>query len=486
MARRALRRRLQLALILLVVATATAAAVPFVARRPVDEASAAAARAEAGIAAVLRLSIAVRDAYAHQAHVFILNDTTHVDHYKDTARGMTRALDAAHTAVDGSPAASLLADLESDARALDAKFLEEVVPRVGGDRALLVAPAEDAIIRVERMQTVIDRAAKLLAADRDAAHAALDAAMTTSRAASGAVLCLAVLVAFAAAFVVDRSLSRPLGRLEAATDALAAGDLGARVGPEIANRQDELGSLASRFNTMAERLAEREARLIDAERLAAVGRLAAGVAHEINNPLGVILGLARLLEKRLDDDGKKDVSTIVAEVERCKEIVSGLLDLSRPPRLRIGPVDLEELCRDTRERLGATAVSDIDVTVGGDPNVEADADKLRQIIANLFVNAKQADARRVDVMIDGTDAKSVVVSVSDDGRGLTEEAADKLFTPFFTTKAEGTGLGLAVSRAIAAAHGGELVHRANDGARRSGARFDLVVPRRAAEKAAAS
>ena len=118
MARRGLRRRLQLAFVLLVTATATAAAVPFVARRPVDEASASAAHAEAGIAAVLRLSIAVRDAYAHQAHVFILNDTTHVAHYQDTARAMTRALAATHTAVDHSRAAPLLASLDTDARAL--------------------------------------------------------------------------------------------------------------------------------------------------------------------------------------------------------------------------------------------------------------------------------------------------------------------------------------------------------------------------------
>jgi signal transduction histidine kinase len=467
-----------MSLALLVVATATAAAVPFVARQPVDEASAQAAHAEAGIAAVLRLSIAVRDAYAHQAHVFILNETTHVEHYREIAHAMMKALAAAHVAVEGTRTSQHVAELDRDARALDTKFLTEVIPRVGGDRAALLAPAEDAIIRVERMQSVIDKATKLLGEERDAARAALDDAMEQSRAMSGAALLIAVLIALGAAVVIDRSLSRPLGRLEAATDALAAGDLAARVSAEIASRDDELGSLATRFNAMAERLVEREASLIESERLAAVGRLAAGVAHEINNPLGVILGHARLLEKRIDDEGKKDVSVIVSEVERGKEIVSGLLDLARPPRLRTGPVNLEELCKETQERLGAPVAGPaVAVTTRGDANVEADADKLRQIVANLLVNAKQAGAQHVDVTIDGVETDRVRVSVVDDGAGLADEAAAKVFTPFFTTKPEGTGLGLAVSRAIAVAHGGDLTYVATVGA---GARFELRVPRRAA------
>lgn len=479
MARRALRRRLQGSLALLVVATAIAAAVPFVARRPVDEASAQAARAEEGIHAILRLSIAARDAYAHQAHVFILNDATHVDHYYETAQSMLRSLEGARTAVHGTKAAPLFAQIERDARALDDSFRTDVIPQVGGDRSLLLAPAENAIVRVERMQTVIDKVVRLFGEDLDAAHASLDGAMRRSRVMSGAVLFLAVLVALAGAFLVDRSLSLPLGRLEAATDALAGGNLKARVSEEIAKRNDELGSLATRFNAMADRLVEREARLLESERLAAVGRLAAGVAHEINNPLGVILGHARLLEKRLDEEGNKDVAPIVVEVKRCQEIVAGLLDLTRPPRLRTALVDLEELCTQTRDRLAAAPFADVRITRQGDASAEADGDKLRQLVTNLFVNATQAGASRIDVTIDGSAASVIWLSVVDDGTGLAADTAHRLFTPFFTTKPEGTGLGLAVSRAIAAAHGGELMHV--DTAH--GARFDLVLPRRAQEAA---
>lgn len=376
MARRGLRRRLQVALGLLVIATAAAAAAPFVARRPVDAALQAAGRADGGIAAVLRLSIAVREAYAHQAHTFVLNNTSHMEHYREAKESLIGALAVARGAVAGTEAAPVLVELDADAQALDIQFRDEVVPQVGGDRARLLKPAEDAIARLERMQAVIDRAAEILAVQRGQARTAVDRAMARARVVSASVLLVALLVAAFAAALIDRSLSRPLGRLEAATDAVAAGDLHARVADDIAQRDDELGSLASRFNAMAERLAEREARLLEAERLATVGRLAAGVAHEINNPLGVILGNARHLEKRLDDEGKRDIAGIVDEVVRCRDIVGGLLDLSRPPRLRLGPVDLEELCRDTRERLGDASVGQVEVNARGDVEVEADGDRV--------------------------------------------------------------------------------------------------------------
>lgn len=483
MPRRGLQAKINATLAALVLTVAAAAAVSFGLQRRVDEAAAALHRAESGVVAVLRLSIAVRDAWAHQAHVVILNDTTHVDHYRETAAIMLKAAAKAQSAVGGASAAEPLAAVVVDAHLLDKSFIEDVVPKVGGDRAVVLGPAEDSIRRVERMQARIDEAAARLTREADAAHAAVGAATMQSRAASSAVVFVAIIVALASALSLRRALSAPLRRLESATERLTTGDLATRVDDDIAQRDDELGSLATRFNTMASSLAEREARLLDAERLAAVGRLAAGIAHEINNPLGVILGTARLLEKGVDSEGKRDVTTIVAEVERCKSIVGGLLDLSRPPRLRILDVDAGELCEETVERLAsALASADIEVDREGDASLLADGEKLRQVLTNVLLNAAQAGARRIEIHVDGRGADIVRISVRDDGPGVAAEVLPRLFSPFATGRADGTGLGLAVSRAIAVAHGGTLEHVASA----QGARFDVTLPRRPPASAAAA
>ncbi len=473
MARRGLQRTVNLTLAALVLAVAAAAAVSFVLQRRVEGASEAVRRAESGIVAVLRLSIAVRDAYTHQAHVVILNDNTHVDHYGETAELMFRAGHATLLAVKGTAAEPILVDVNDDARRLDEVFLKQVVPNIGGDRKILLAPAEDAIHRVERMQEKVNEAAALLTRDVEAAHQNVAEAATQSRNASVAVLVIALLVALASAFSLDRALSKPLRRLESATESVAKGDLTTRITDDIASRPDELGSLATRFNAMATALREREARLLEAERLAAVGRLAAGVAHEINNPLGVILGTARLLEKRVDADGKKDVNTIAKEVERCRVIVGGLLDLARPPRIEPAALDLGELCEETAERLGPTVSPTIEVNVSGDPHLEADREKVRQIVTNLLMNSSHAGATRIAIIIDGSPSDVVRMSISDDGGGVAPDMLPRLFAPFATGRADGTGLGLAVSRSIAQAHGGELAFVPTQ----TGARFDLTLPR---------
>lgn len=475
MARRSLQRKINLTLAALVLTVAAAAAVSFALQRRVDEAANSVRRAESGVVAVLRFSIAVRDAWAHQAHVVIINDTTHVDHYQETAAVMKRAGATAKTAVAGTAAEGPLAIVIDDATFLHESFINDVVPKVGGDRSELLAPAEEAIMRVERIQTRIDEAASALSREADSAHAAVRTATMQSRAASAAVLAVAIVVALASALSLRRALSAPLRRLEAATERLTAGDLATRIHKDIAERDDELGSLASRFNAMASALSEREARLLDAERLAAVGRLAAGVAHEINNPLGVILGTARLLEKRVDSDGKRDVSTIVAEVERCKTIVGGLLDLARPPRLRIADVDLLTLCQETVARLASTVPASVTVDVEGDANAEADGEKVRQVLTNLLLNASQAGSSHIELVVDGLRPDSVRISIRDDGAGVSADVLPRLFSPFATGRADGTGLGLAVSRAIAIAHGGGLQHVPTA----TGARFDVSLPRRA-------
>jgi signal transduction histidine kinase len=199
------------------------------------------------------------------------------------------------------------------------------------------------------------------------------------------------------------------------------------------------------------------------------------VAHEINNPLGVILGYAKLLRKRADPAVAGDLRIIEDETLRCREIVEGLLDLSRPLPAVSQPVDLREIVDEVLARLRDSKLLDgVAVKVDGDAATEGHAPKLRQVLLNLVTNAAEAAGAGGEVGIRlAREGEAVEVSVSDSGPGVSPEARGRLFEPFFTTKDRGTGLGLAVSQAIAHAHGGSIEA---DAAPAGGARFTLRLP----------
>jgi signal transduction histidine kinase len=215
---------------------------------------------------------------------------------------------------------------------------------------------------------------------------------------------------------------------------------------------------------------------LQSERLAGVGRLAAGVAHEINNPLGVILGYTRLLRKKAVGSLADDLAIVEEEVLRCQEIVEGLLDFSRPVEAGSQRVDLRGLCDDVVARFAESSPSPgVTVTVAGQGGAAGTASKLRQVLLNLIKNAVEAaaPAGSVDIHVSENDQRSQV-TVRDSGHGLDSEARERLFEPFFTNKPRGTGLGLAVSQAIARAHGGEIVAEPPG---QGGACFVLRLPR---------
>jgi signal transduction histidine kinase len=234
---------------------------------------------------------------------------------------------------------------------------------------------------------------------------------------------------------------------------------------------------------MTAALREHQARLVESEKLAGIGRLAAGVAHEINNPLGVILGYAKLLRKKAEGSAAVDLGVIEEETLRAKEIVDGLLDLSRPMPAGAEPVDLRLLADDVVRRLAEARLLDgVKVDVEGSGTAPGHPEKLRQVLVNLVRNGAEAAGPGGRVAVRVADGPGgVEVSVADSGPGLDPEVRPRLFEPFFTTKPKGTGLGLAVSRAIARAHGGDLAADAGAG---GGARFALRLPSAGAGRAA--
>ena len=226
--------------------------------------------------------------------------------------------------------------------------------------------------------------------------------------------------------------------------------------------------LARSFNTMVETLQDTQERLVQKEKLASVGQLAAGVAHEINNPLGTVLLYADILHKETPEDNKQqreDLQMIVREATRCKAIVNDLLNFSRQNEVLVQETDLNDLLREVVEEVSrqdlyrqVEVVADLEPDL---PLIHADPFQLGQVFLNLMKNAAEAmpGGGRV-ILRTGTGPADgyVSVAVQDTGVGIPEENMKKLFTPFFTTKpiGKGTGLGLAIIYGILKMHRGQI------------------------------
>jgi two-component system, NtrC family, sensor kinase len=289
-----------------------------------------------------------------------------------------------------------------------------------------------------------------------------------------------ILAALAPALVVgaviylSRSVARPLSQIAERAALIAGGDLDARI--EI-DTPDEFGALAAQLNAMTVSLKQHQERLVESEKLAGIGRLAAGVAHELNNPLQVILGYLSLDRDVPDRRLAEHLAAVEEEALRCKDIVESLLELSRRG-VEPAAVDLRALCEDVAATLRvAMRPREVSLRVEGSASARGDRAKLRRVLFNLLKNAAEAagPGGHVDVTI-GSRGEMAEVAVRDSGPGLPADVRARLFEPFFTTKATGTGLGLAVSRAIALAHGGDIEAWNAE----PGAVFALRVPRAAA------
>lgn len=211
-------------------------------------------------------------------------------------------------------------------------------------------------------------------------------------------------------------------------------------------------------------------RLVRAASLSAIGELSAGVAHEINNPIGIIKTYTDFLERSMkpDDPLREDIETIRREAERCEEIVRRMLDFSNPKLQGLATLDVAGLVRETAEFVfheGREGHSRLRLMLpGAVPPVHGDATQLRQAILNVLMNARQlvdghaSAASEIEVEVArGTGPRAPVrIEVRDRGPGLTAEEAERAFEPFFTRRAEGTGLGLAITRRIIEAHGGTI------------------------------
>lgn len=491
-----LRRRLVLALTVLGALVVLTAAVSLASHETLHGQLDEVASAEREMATALWLSLAARDVYAHQAHSVVLNDRSHLSHYQPSlidARNLALALDGMLSRPEDQ---RLLARVTAQLEALDDNFQRQIVPRLGGPREALVAPHDEALRLTDELGRQIDELTTTIRSRVDTAQDEADAGRHRELALLLLMLTLALVTTLFIGRRLLKALAVPLGDLEEGARRFATGDLSHRV-PVRAD--DELGRLAAQMNAMARDLGDNAERLLAAERLASLGQLAAGIAHEVNNPLAAISGYAQVLDKtlaltpNLEPRARQDLARIKGEADRCREIVTGLLDLSRPPRLSLFPTDLAELVADARTSLEVAGHRCRLEVIGKVPEVEVDPLRIRQVMVNLLRNATEAGERVVVTLRrEPTEpgpstapsiAPFIAIDVIDDGPGVDPALAPHIFEPFRSAKPGGTGLGLAVSRAIARAHGGDLVYAgpADDRPeptpeRRPGARFVLTLP----------
>ncbi len=322
------------------------------------------------------------------------------------------------------------------------------------------------------------------------------------------------------AFIVG-AITKPVRVLVDVTDQVSKGDLTQRV---RIKQRDEIGHLADTFNRMIEslkqsrdeveqynrnleekivertlQLEEAQAQLIQSEKMSAIGQLAAGVAHELNNPLGGILGYAQFTLEKLNKNIPEKttareiqsyiryVSDIETQARRCKTIVQNLLKFSRSSRtVDFDDVDVNKAVEETLTFVAHQLhLSQIELEIQLDPNlphIQGNVGQLQQVFTNLIINAMHASAQGSKIRIQsryspalGEFGGAVELTFRDFGIGIKDENLKKIFEPFFTTKeiGKGTGLGLSVSYGIVKEHGGEISVQSEVGV---GSTFTIVLP----------
>ncbi len=318
-----------------------------------------------------------------------------------------------------------------------------------------------------------------------------------------------------------RIITRPIESLVDVTDQISKGDLSRVV--EI-DRSDEIGLLAESFNrmieslkksqmeveeynrTLEEKIIERtselenaQAQLIQSEKMAAIGQLAAGVAHELNNPLGGILGYAqfnleKIQEKNANNITDKDIKSykrylkdIEMQTRRCKAIVQNLLKFSRTSQtIDFSDIDVNAVLEDTLTFMEhQLMINQINLRKNFDnsiPRIMGNPSQLQQVFTNIIINAMHASEPGSEIAVAtrfspplGEFHGAVEISISDRGQGISEENIKKIFEPFFTTKevGKGTGLGLSVSYGIIKEHGGEIKVNSTPN---KGTIFTIIIP----------
>ena len=304
-----------------------------------------------------------------------------------------------------------------------------------------------------------------------------------------ATVALCPVLAVLLGYIFISGLTSPLHVLLESTRKLKGGDLDHRV----AELPDEFRELAIAFNDMASSLKQQMHRIQRTEQMVVVGELAAGLAHEIKNPLGGIKAAMQVLaqEANLSKDDRDVVERVSREVVRLEALMKNFLNFAKPAKPQLSELNVNDLInmilafyvKSLSDSSGRPVAIALVKNLEPVPSTMADPAQLQQVLLNLLLNA-------VDSMANGGtlgvhtyfEAGSINIEIADTGRGVSSELMDKIFQPFFTTKPKGTGLGLAISKQLVEQHGGSITVSAKPS---GGSVFRVRLPRLAPTSAAA-
>ncbi|MDO8746188.1 MAG: ATP-binding protein [Thermodesulfovibrionales bacterium] len=295
------------------------------------------------------------------------------------------------------------------------------------------------------------------------------------------------LIAGGGAFLyVTGNVVKRLNLLTAVVERTGGGDFSKMaVGRLRWGDNDEVGVLIQKFNSMEEQLIQREKELLQSKKLAAIGTLASGVAHELNNPLNNIYTTAQRLLKKSEGECpvfiKKGLDDIFGQTMRVKSIVGDLLEFARGRELNLRPVELRSLVNGVYKHIGLSrSIDSIRFYLEFHPEeivIYADQEQMERVFINLISNAIDAVSGEGDIIVRAVEEDTNVrIRLSDTGHGISQEAVEKIFEPFYTTKDKGTGLGLAIVFNIIQKHNGEITVESEEG---RGTIFIITLPKSA-------
>lgn len=397
--------------------------------------------------ALLDVARKSRELYVHQAHTFIEGGSGHLEHLSEDAAAVEAAIVAAE--VTQGPFPLELDPVRVAVRDSTRWFDAEVAPlaRDGHlDRATAALLHKTAETHASTVQAAIERSIEELGAAETADMARVSKETRRGWVAVGIVVVTGAILAGVVSTSLARRILGPIDSLRAAVRAFGE----RKDAPAPTEGDDEVAELGRAFNDMVARVNAAEIRLVERERVQALGEIAGAVAHELMSPIMAILGEAR--EEAIDP------ARIRAEADHARRVIQGLLGYARPGEAEPTAVRLDEAASAAAER--AVPFGDArNVQVrwlGGVPcTLQAAPTAVRQVLDNLVRNAIEASpaGEKVEVEVVGE-----AVEVRDRGPGLPPKVRSRLYEPFVTGRAEGTGLGLAVSQRIARALGGRIVH----------------------------
>lgn len=356
-----------------------------------------------------------------------------------------------------------------------AEFLESLLPSEGG----LVSGLRNLDLEINALRR---NGEEILAISKDLDKIARENAERTIRISQVAILVffpLFLIVGIGALFVISSSVAMRLKKLTGVMEKTGRGNFPVVVPLEISAKNDEVDVLIQEFNNMEQQLAEREdelarknEELLQSRKLAAIGTLASGVAHELNNPLNNIYISAQVLKREAGEGCppiiKETVDDILSQSIRVKRIVGNLLVFARGKEPQLREVEVNRLITEAYKLLGSSVdLHRINFAPDSNPAgifLEVDPEQMERVFINLFANAVDAmdGEGELGVKVE-MEKDSVKIQVSDTGKGMPGDVIEKIFEPFYTTKDKGTGLGLAIVYNTVKRHNGEISVKSEEG-----------------------